>query len=178
MPIYKGRLNDHSPWNPVSKEELMAFIGLVIAMGIVSLTSINDYWPTEPMHCHSWFRLIMPRNDFLQILRYIHVVDNTTAPQYDKLRKIRPLIDCLGKVYKELYSPNKQLSIDESIIETKCRLLFIHYLPKKNLPNGVSRFGHVVMLLQGTYIHLKYILVLISLLPNLFMVKVMMWYST
>ena len=39
--------NDDSPWNPVSKEELMAFIGLVIAMGIVSLPSISDYWSTE-----------------------------------------------------------------------------------------------------------------------------------
>ena len=44
---------------------------------------------------------------------------------------------------------------------------------KTKLPNGVSRFGHVVMLLLGTYIQLKYILVLISLLPNLLMVKVM-----
>ena len=96
--------NDHSPWNPVSKEELMAFIGFVIAMGIVSLPSINDYWSTEPMHYHSLFRLIMPRDLFLQILHYIHVVDSTTAPQYDKLRKVRPLIDCLGKVSNIIFT--------------------------------------------------------------------------
>ena len=125
-------INDHSPWNPVSKKEVVALIGLVVAMGIVSLPSINDYWSTEPMNCNSWFPLIMPRDRFPQILRYINVVDNTTAPQYDKLRKIRPLIDSLGKVSKELYSPNNQLSIDESMIGTKCRLLIIHYLRKKN----------------------------------------------
>ncbi len=45
--------SDHSPWNPVSKEELMAFVGLVIAMGIVSLPSLTDYWSMEPMHCAS-----------------------------------------------------------------------------------------------------------------------------
>ena len=35
------------------------------------------------------------------------------------------------------------------MIGTKCRLLFIHYLPKNTVPNWVSRFGHVVMLLTG-----------------------------
>ncbi len=135
--------HDNSPWNPVSKEEIKAFIGLVIAMGIVSLPSINDYWSTEPMHCHSWFRLVMPRDRFRQILRYIHVVDYTTAPscsdpQRDKLWKVRPLINCLEKVSKELYSPNKQLSIDESMIGTKCRLSFIQYLPKKPTKWGIK----------------------------------------
>jgi len=123
--------NDHSPWNPVSREELMAFVGLVIAMGIVSLPSLTDYWSMEPMHCHSWFRLVMPRDRFIQILRYIHVVDNNTAlprtdPRYDKLWKIRPLIDCLGN------------SIDESMIGTKCRLSFIQYLPKKPAKWGIK----------------------------------------
>ena len=89
----------------MSKEELMAFVGLVIAMGIVSLPSLTDYWSIEPMHCHSWFRLVMPHDRFIQILRYIHVVHNNTAlsrtdPQFDKLWKIRPLIDCLGKLSK------------------------------------------------------------------------------
>ena len=57
----------------------MACIGLNIAMGIISLPYSYDYWSTEPMFCHSWFRLVMSHDHFHQILRYVHVVDNNTA---------------------------------------------------------------------------------------------------
>ena len=41
--------NDTSEWNPICKEELMAFIGINIAMGIISLPSLDDYWSTDPI---------------------------------------------------------------------------------------------------------------------------------
>ena len=43
---------DTSPWSPISKEELLAFIGLNIAMGIISLPSLDDYWSTDIIRSH------------------------------------------------------------------------------------------------------------------------------
>ena len=71
---------DHSLWDPIRMEELLAFIGINIAMDIVSLPSLEDYWSTDPILSHAWFRTIMSRNCFRQILRYVHVADNSTAP--------------------------------------------------------------------------------------------------
>lgn len=51
--------NDTSVWTPISKEELMAFVGINIAMGIVSLPTLNDYWSTDPILTHTWFRTVM-----------------------------------------------------------------------------------------------------------------------
>ena len=121
----------------------MAFIGMNIAMGIVSLPKLDQYWSTDPILSHPWFRTIMSRDRFREILRYIHVVDNTQAPSrsdpnYDKLWKVRPLITALEKNYRELYSPHQQLSIDESMIGTKCRLSFIQYMPAKPVKWGVK----------------------------------------
>ncbi len=135
--------NDTSDRNPVSKEELMAFIGLNIAMGIVSLPETHDYWSTDPMLCHSWFRLVMGRDRFQQILRYIHLVDNTasvsrTDLHYDKLWKVRPILDVLTKTFEDLYYPHKQLSVDESMIGTKCRLSIIQYMPAKPTKWGIK----------------------------------------
>ena len=135
--------NDTSPWNPVSREELMAFIGINIAMGIISLPCVDDYWSTDPILCHSWFRIVMPRNRFRQILRYIHVVDNTNAPKctdpdYDKLWKVRSLLNALEESTSQLYSPHQQVSINESMIGTKCRLLFIQYMPQKPTKWGIK----------------------------------------
>ena len=85
--------NDTSMWTPISKEELMAFVGINIAMGIVSLPTLNDYWSTDPILAHTWFRTVMSRNRFRKNLRYVHVVDNSaapsrTAPNYDRLWKV------------------------------------------------------------------------------------------
>ena len=71
--------SDTSPWNPISKEELLAFIGLNIAMGVISRPALNDYWSTDIIHCQPWFRSVMPRNRFRQILRYVHVANNSKA---------------------------------------------------------------------------------------------------
>ena len=68
--------NNFNLWSPVTKEELMAFVGLNIAMGIISLPSIDDYWSTDPILSHSWFRVIMSRDRFGEILCYVHLINN------------------------------------------------------------------------------------------------------
>ena len=92
---------------------------------------------------HSWFRSVMRRNRFLEILRYLHVADNSAAPAstdpgYNKLWKIQPIISKLSETCAEMYKPNRQLSIDESMIGTKCRLSFIQYMKAKPVKWGVK----------------------------------------
>ena len=122
---------------------MMAFIGINIAMGIISLPQVRDYWSCDPILNHKWFSTIMSRNRFLEILRYFHIVDNTTAqsrsdPNYNRLWKIQPIISILQKTSRDLYSPHEQLSIDESMIGTKCRLSFIQYIKAKPIKWGIK----------------------------------------
>ena len=137
--------NDNSHFDPIIKEELLAFIGINIAMGVVSLPSIDNYWSTSPILTHPWFRTIMSRNRFREILRYIHVADNSSAldrsdPAYDKLWKVRPLLDIVSQQSLKLYSPHPQISVDESMIGTKSRLSFIQYMPKKPVKWGIKNW--------------------------------------
>lgn len=141
----RAKKNDTTPWSPITKEELLAFVGMNIAMGIVSLPTLKCYWSTDPITAHPWFRTVMSRRRFLEIMRYLHCADNSTAPKptdpnYDKLWKIRPILTKLVERCQSLYSPHQQLSIDESMIGTKCRLSFIQYLPKKPVKWGVKVF--------------------------------------
>ena len=71
-------------------EEMLVFIGMNIAMGVVNLPEVNMYWSTDPLLDHSWFRAILPRNRFKQILRFLHLNDNTTQKDHrdDKLFKM------------------------------------------------------------------------------------------
>ena len=50
---------DTRPFTPITKTELMAFIGINIAMGIVSLPVLRNYWTNDVVLSHPWFRLIM-----------------------------------------------------------------------------------------------------------------------
>lgn len=79
-------------------------------MGIISLPTMDDYWSMDPVLSHAWFRAVFSRNQFREILRYIHVTDNSkaidrSAPNYDKLWKVRPLLDMLSERSLELYAP-------------------------------------------------------------------------
>lgn len=129
------------PWCPITKEELMAFIGIVISMGLIGLPSYRDYWSCDPILCHAWFRTVMSRNRFCEIKRYLHVVDNslasTTTPS-DKLWKIRPMIQILQERSQRMYNPHQQVSVDESMIGTKARLSFLQYMPKKPIKWGIK----------------------------------------
>ena len=60
--------NDTCRWNPITLNELKAFIGITFVMGIILLPAINDYWSTDPIMSHSWFRVVMSRNRYCQIL--------------------------------------------------------------------------------------------------------------
>lgn len=42
-------------WTDVSEEEIMAFLGVVMAMGIVNLPELDDYWATCAITSLPWF---------------------------------------------------------------------------------------------------------------------------
>ena len=81
MQVYSSPNPPKSPWKDVSVEGMMAFLGMNVAMAVVNLPEITMYWSTEPMPEHPWFRTIITRNRFKQILRFFHLVDNSTREQ-------------------------------------------------------------------------------------------------
>ena len=78
----------------------------------------------------------MSSRRFELILKFLHLNDSEKQqrrgePGYDKLFKVRPLLDLLLKAFKDMYIPTQFLSIDESMISFKGRLFFLQYLPGK-----------------------------------------------
>ena len=85
-------------------EELKAFIGMNIAMGMLRLPQIRDYWAQNEILSTPWFPSIMLRDRFFSILRFLYLVDNSLQKKkgedgYDPLFKIRPMIDHLSAVF-------------------------------------------------------------------------------
>ena len=147
--LYANQLRSAKPpspsnrWRDVTESEILAYLGLHIAMGIVNLPNLCDFWSTEPILQHQWFGSIMPRDRFKQILRYFHCADQSSyiargQDGHDPLYKIRPIIDILSKRFQSLYNPSRELSVDESMIGTKCRVPFLQYMPKKPTKWGIK----------------------------------------
>ncbi|KAG5866483.1 hypothetical protein JTB14_027542 [Gonioctena quinquepunctata] len=78
---------------------------------------------------------------FLTILRYLHINNNENAPKkgdpnFDKLYKLKPMMTHLNQKFKEIFSPARQLSIDESMVGFKGRSSLKQYMPMKPTKRG------------------------------------------
>lgn len=126
-----------------TREDILSYVGMNIAMGVVNLLEITDYWTREPILQSLQFPSVMSLKRFKAISRFLHFADNTAAPScddpsYDRLWKIRPVIESVGLQAQCSYTPGEHVSVDESMIGTKGRLSFIQYImPKKPTKWGI-----------------------------------------
>ena len=125
-------------------EELQAFIGLNIAMGLLKLPQIRDYWSTNEVLAMPWFPAVMSRDHFFTINGFIHLADSSKQKMedeegYDALYKVKPLIDHLTAVFSKYYQPARELSLDEMTIGTRCRISFLQCIPTLVLAERVGQ---------------------------------------
>ena len=101
-----------------------------------TMSHYRSYWSKSWPFSSDNFSSLMSSRRFELILRFLHLNDSETQPQrgepgFDKVYKIRPLLNLLLPTFKKNYTPTQFLSIDESMISFKGRLSFLQYLPKK-----------------------------------------------
>jgi hypothetical protein len=125
----------------LTEEEFYAFLGILIFMGIHYLPSVRLYWSEDENFHVSRISRVMPLKRFLKILRFLHLNNNeeqpeADSPDFDKLYKIRPLLDHLSRKYSELFAPSRFLSIDESMAAFKGRSTLKQYMPLKPIKRG------------------------------------------
>ena len=131
----KARANQFKG-KPIVVQDIKKFLALVIAMGIVNMPDMQQYWSTTWPFTSTNFSSIMSRDRFLLVLKFLHLADNTKMAAkgehgYDPLYKLRHLLSTLVQSYKKSYTMKKEVSVDESIISYKGRLSFLQYMPKK-----------------------------------------------
>ena len=87
----------YQKWEKVTENELMAYLGFAILMGIVQMPAINDYWRRDPfLH----YAPIADRDRFRDIHRFLHFANNNDLPPrgqpgHDRLGKVRPVLTAL-----------------------------------------------------------------------------------
>lgn len=140
-----GNLKPHSlvhDWKDTTPVEIKTFLGLCILMGLIYKPRIWMYWSKDALYNTPLFSQLMSRNRFLILNKFLHFQDNQD-PQYnpqdpnrDRLFKIRDIMDMMKEKFNIVYYPPENLTVDESLILYKGRLLFRQYIKSKR-----SRFG-------------------------------------
>src|SRR6266513_6470434 len=90
------------PWKPVTSSEILAYLGILIYMGIHVEPHINNYWNTneETSPVHHPVLNTMSQTRWKQIHRYFHVwgptldhsVSNRTARPHEKFNPLAKLL--------------------------------------------------------------------------------------
>ncbi|XP_050687845.1 piggyBac transposable element-derived protein 4-like [Eriocheir sinensis] len=121
-------------------------------MGIVKLPSIRDYWTNSRLHNYPVFPRAMSGKRFLAILKYLHAFNCCAVPlgNTDSLIKVRPVMEYLLRLFKSLYTPTQNLSLDEGSLGWKGRLHFRVYNPMKPTKYAIKVYLVAEVYVYGT----------------------------
>ena len=124
-------------------EELCAYLGFMILMGIVRLPTLQDYWKKNEDCHYSALAKRISRDRFFDLHCYLHFVDNSTlqppqSPGYDQLGKVRPIINIISDCLAKICLRGKKISIDEAMIAFKGRSSLKQYIPQKPVKRGIK----------------------------------------
>ncbi len=130
-------------WKNISSIESEAYLGFSILIWINSLPSLDDYWSTDPALNYSPIADKISRDRFQEISRYLHFQDNSKllqrgSPGYDRLGKVRPIVDHMEKCFPSLYNLHLDTSVDEAMVKYTGRSTLKQYIPMKPTKRGIK----------------------------------------
>ena len=119
---YASVVNPLEEWK-TNQNELQAYFGFYILMGMVKEPEIRDYWAKDLTFSYHPISDKISRKRFEEISRYLHFV-NTDLPKrgqrgYHRLQRVKPVIEMLRERFMAVYRPDVNISIDEAIIPFK-----------------------------------------------------------
>lgn len=102
------------------------------------------FWSTDELIVTPFFRSVMSYKRFSKLKQYLHFADNENydpaTHENPKLNKIFPVFQILNEKFKNLYTPMRDVTIDESLLLFKGRLGWIQYIPLKRARFGIKTY--------------------------------------
>jgi hypothetical protein len=137
--------NGHADWVDVSVPKLKCWISILILMGLKPLPHRRLYWDRQPYYGCPIISVAMQRARFEAIMRCIHLVNNETvvtdeaAGGYNKIAKVRWLIEEFARISQSLYNDERTCTVDEIMVPYKGRYCAIReYMKYKPVRFGIK----------------------------------------
>ena len=134
-------LQKHNMHLKCTEEDIKRYIGVLLYFGVLKLPQFKMGWAKELKL--TAITNAMTRQRFEKLKQCLHF-NNAEQPKkgdinYDKLHKIRPLLNILKENFSKLPQEEHQ-SVDEQIIAFKGRSSYKQYLPAKPHKWGLKMF--------------------------------------
>ena len=148
----------NTKWTDVTADDIWAFLGFALLMGINRLPQLHLYWNTNPAFHYLPIAERITRDRFMAIWRFLHFTPNSPSPSstigassssagasssssdptrtHDRLWKVRPVISAVVAACKSNYRPHREQAIDEAMVAFKGRSSMKQYLPMKPVKRG------------------------------------------
>ena len=136
----------------LSDKDMWRVFALIILMALNKKSKITSYWSTNPNYHQPIFGNTLSRNRFLRILSCFHLVDNSTrTPTSPRLFKLGTVYQAIVDRFKAVYTPLRNISIDETLSHWRGRVSFRQYIPSKRTRNGIT--AHVRTKSETGYVY-------------------------
>ena len=119
-------------WFQLTSKEFLAFLGIIIFMGLVDVPSLAEYWNDASG---------MNRASFMNILTALHLCDleqdrvnelrKARKESYDPLLKLKHLMNELQLAGEAYFVPGNDISFDERMVAYKGRIGIKQYAKDK-----------------------------------------------
>ena len=100
----------------IDSNEMKSFLAVLLLSGYVPYARRAMYWK---MCLHSRNTIVVSlftRNRFLNVLQYLHSADSNNLNPSDKFSRVNPLLRMMNESCLENFIPDKNISIDESMV--------------------------------------------------------------
>ncbi|KTG35826.1 hypothetical protein cypCar_00003561 [Cyprinus carpio] len=136
-------------WTDVSVSEMYRYFGLIFYMGMVKLISIKDYWRQGSLFSVPFPATIMSRDRYRTISWNMHMSNPAEdkendkkkgTNEYDRLFRVKPLMDTIRLACKTIYHPRRNLAVDERMVACKASTGMTQYMKAKPTKWGFKLF--------------------------------------
>lgn len=76
----------------------------------------------------------------LKLSRFLHFTDTDPSQHNKKLHKIKPILDYINTRFSAVYTPEKDVVIDESLLLWKGQLSFLQFIQIKHARFGIKTY--------------------------------------
>ena len=93
-----------------------SFLAVLLLSGYIPYARRSMYWEMCLDSGNTIVAFLFTRNRFLNVLQYLHLAENNSLNPSDKFSKVNPLLRVIIESCLESFIPEKNISIDESIV--------------------------------------------------------------
>lgn len=128
-------------WKPTDRDEIFVLLAFYILLGLIWKPVVDKYYTRKPIFSTPGFANLIPLSRLKLGNRFLHFADNATSTNRPKkLQKIWPIIDYLSKRFVDVYTPSKEVSVDESLLLWKGRLSFMQFIRINRARFGIKSY--------------------------------------